>query len=271
MTQANAPAGRTAIVTGSARGIGRAIAERLLSDGLRVVVSNLDAAAARSTAEELAGIGPTIALPCDVTRKAEVLALVAAAERAFGGVDVLVNNAGIATPAPFLDIDEELFDRVVAVNLKGVFLCAQAAARVMAKRVVNGGLAGCIVNIASVQARIAGPEFVPYAASKAGVAQMTTAMAMALAPHGIRVNAVAPGSIATEMLRAVLTPEARDAVLARTPLGRIGEASEIAAAVAFLASDQASYVTGQTLYVDGGRTGLAFTMPRQPEKAPTYA
>ena len=161
--------------------------------------------------------------------------------------------------AEFLDLDEADFDRVLAVNLKSMFLCGQAAAR----RMVKQGRGGAIVNLSSVNAVLAIPNQVPYVVSKGGINQLTRVMAVSLAPHGIRVNAIGPGTIATDLAKkAVLgSEEAKRRILSRTPMGRLGEPEEVAAVAAFLASDDASYLTGQTIYPDGGRLGLNYTMP----------
>jgi NAD(P)-dependent dehydrogenase (short-subunit alcohol dehydrogenase family) len=173
-----------------------------------------------------------------------------------------VNNAGIVAGADFLDVTEEDFDRVLRVNLKGFFLCGQAAARQMVKQIGEGGTPGSIVNMSSVNAVFGLPNQVPYTVSKGGINQLTKSMAVSLATYGIRVNAIGPGSIATDILASVNNdPDARRRLLSRTPLGRIGEPSEIAAIAAFLASDDASYITGQTIYADGGRMPLNYTVP----------
>jgi NAD(P)-dependent dehydrogenase (short-subunit alcohol dehydrogenase family) len=191
-----------------------------------------------------------------VSKKATAVALVDTAVEAFGAVDILVNNAGVTHAAEFLDLDEADFDRVLAINLKSMFLCGQAAAR----RMVAQGKGGAVVNLSSVNAVLAIPNQVPYCVSKGGIAQLTKVMALSLASHGIRVNAIGPGTIATEMAKkAVLgSEEAKRKILSRTPMGRLGEPEEIASIAAFLASDDASYVTGQTIYPDGGRLGLNY-------------
>ena len=205
-------------------------------------------------AAELPGV---VAVAGDVAIEADRERLVAAA-RELGRIDVLVNNAGILHAAEFLDLAEEDFDRVLRVNVKAAFLCGQAVARSMVERSIHGA----IVNMASVNAVLAIANQVPYTVSKGAVNQLTKVMALALAPHGIRVNAIGPGTIATDMTRGLATDEgARRRVMSRTPLGRIGEPSEVAAVAAFLASDDASYLTGQTIYPDGGRLGLNYTMP----------
>jgi NAD(P)-dependent dehydrogenase (short-subunit alcohol dehydrogenase family) len=172
-----------------------------------------------------------------------------------------VANAGIVHTADFLDIAEADFDRVLRVNLKGAFLVGQAAARQMVVQVRAGKPPGAIVNMSSVNAVMAIPNQVPYCVSKGGIDQLTKVMALALAPHGIRVNAIGPGSVMTDILKAVATDKtAKSRLLARTPLGRIGEVDEIASIAVFLASEQASYVTGQTIYADGGRLALNYTV-----------
>jgi glucose 1-dehydrogenase len=180
----------------------------------------------------------------------------------WGSIDVLVSNAGIVHGADFLELTEADFDRVIRVNLKGMFLVGQAVARQMVRHVEDGGTPGAIVNMSSVNAVFAIANQVPYSVSKGGVNQLTKVMALALAPHGIRVNAIGPGSIMTDMLASVNdNPEARRRLLSRTPLGRIGDPAEIAAIAAFLASDEASYLTGQTIYADGGRLPLNYIVP----------
>ena len=253
-------ADRVAIVTGAAQGIGYAIASRLSEEGARVVVCDLDEGRSREAALRIDPSGKrAIACAGDVSKKATAAALVDAAVEAFGAVDILVNNAGVTHAAEFLDLDEADFDRVLAINLKSMFLCGQAAAR----RMVSQGKGGAIVNLSSVNAVLAIPNQVPYCVSKGGIAQLTKVMALSLASHGIRVNAIGPGTIATEMAKkAVLgSEESKRKILSRTPLGRLGEPEEVAAIAAFLASDDASYVTGQTIYPDGGRLGLNYTVP----------
>ncbi len=251
---------RVAIVTGAAQGIGLAIAERLVAEGARVLMCDLEAA---RTAEAARSFDPSGAHTRvhggDVSRKATAIALVDAAVGAFGRLDILVNNAGITHAAEFRDLDEADFDRVLAVNLKSMFLCGQAAAR----RMVAQGGGGAIVNMSSANAVVAIPNQVPYVVSKGGINQLTKVMALSLAAHGIRVNGIGPGTIATELARqAVLgSEEAKRKILSRTPLGRLGEPSEVASIAAFLVSDDASYLTGQTIYPDGGRLALNYKVP----------
>ena len=251
--------GKIAIVTGAAQGIGFAIARRLLQDGARVAIIDVDKKRGAAAAGELAALGETMFVAADVANRLDVHNMVAAVIDAWGDIDVLVNNAGIVHGADFLDFAEADFDRVIGVNLKGAFLTGQAVARYMVEKVEKGGPAGAIVNMSSINATVAIPNQLAYCASKGGVNQLTRVMALSLAPHGIRVNAVAPGSIMTDMLAAVNSdPAARLRILARTPLLRIGEASEVAATVAFLASPDAGYITGEIVTVDGGRMALNY-------------
>jgi glucose 1-dehydrogenase len=254
--------GKVAVVTGAARGIGNAIARRFLKEGARVVAADMDDARGMAMAKELGASGMLRYVRCDVGDAASVAALVQEATGAFGRVDVLVNNAGVLAAKDFLDLEEAEFDRVLRTNLKGSFLCGQAVARHMVERVKRGEKPGAIVNMSSVNAVFAIANQVPYSISKGGINQLTKVMALSLAPHGIRVNAIGPGSINTEMLAATMADSAaRGRILSRTPLGRIGESAEIAAIAVFLASDEASYITGQTIYADGGRLPLNYTVP----------
>ena len=254
--------GKTAIVTGAAGGIGYAIARRFLEDGARVVIADLDAEKGEQAEADLGKLGEARFIRTDVARKLDVHNLVASTVDSFGDIDILVNNAGIVHGADFLDLREEDFDRVLAVNLKGAFLAGQAAAKFMVDKVKGGGAPGAIVNMSSINAVFAIANQVPYSVSKGGVNQLTKVMALALAPWGIRVNAIGPGSIMTDMLASVnADPAARNRILSRTPMGRIGDPSEIASIAAFLASEDASYVTGQTIYADGGRLPLNYTVP----------
>lgn len=247
--------GKVALVTGAARGIGLACAEAMAREGARVVLSDVDVKAGAEAAARLGGRF----VACDVSRKAQVVAAVEEAVEAYGRLDIAVANAGIVHAAEFLDLEEADFDRVIAVNLKGVFLVGQAAARQMVKQ----GEGGAIINMSSVNAVLAIPNQVPYVVSKGGINQLTKVMAVALAPHRIRVNAIGPGTILTELARtAVLgNKEAERKILSRTPMGRMGEPAEIGSVALFLASDEASYITGQTLYPDGGRLALNYTVP----------
>jgi NAD(P)-dependent dehydrogenase (short-subunit alcohol dehydrogenase family) len=250
---------KVAIVTGGAHGIGLAIARRYAAEGARVVIADVDATAGQAAAEALGNVR-FVATDVGDARAAENV--VADTCRAFGALDILVNNAGIIHGADFLELAEADFDRVLRVNLKGAFLIGQAAARRMVAQVEAGKPPGTIVNMSSINAVVAIANHTPYCVSKGGIDQLTKVMALALAPHGIRVNAIGPGSIMTDILKAVATDkEAKRRILARTPLGRIGEPDEIAAIAVFLASDEASYITGETIYADGGRLALNYTVP----------
>jgi len=258
-------AGQTVLVTGAARGLGRATALACAKAGADLALGLRDAKAGTATAlvKEIAALGRR-ALPfqMDVAHLDQIESAIAAAEAAFGRIDVLVNNAGIVHGAEFLDLQESDFDRVLRVNLKGAFLVGQLAARKMVEQVKAGKKPGAIVNMASINSTVAIANQVPYCVSKGGLLQLTRTMALALAPHGIRVNAIGPGSIMTEILSAVATDaDAKKRILSRTPLGRIGEPEEVASVAAFLASDEASYITGEIIYVDGGRLALNYTMP----------
>ena len=251
--------GRVVVITGGAQGIGEACARRLVHDGAAVALWDLaDAVGEKLTAELNAAGGQALYCHCNVASKSEVDAALAATLARFSHVDGLVNNAGIFKAAPFLDITEADWDAVIDVNLKGHFLVGQAVARVMAR---NGR--GAVVNMSSVNGTLTIPTIASYNASKGAINQLTRVMALSLVDHGIRVNAVAPGTIATELARAsVLTSdEARARIISRTPMKRLGQPSEIADVVAFLLSDASSYVTGEIVVVDGGRMTLNYTVP----------
>ena len=254
---------KVAIVTGAARGIGLACAKRFIAEGAHVMLADIDsrgAAEAKRLGEKARFVR------CDVGEAKDAANLIAETRQAFGGLDVVVNNAGIVHGADFLDLKEADFDHVLRVNLKGAFLVGQIAARSMVEQVKAGKKPGAIVNMASINATVAIPNQLPYSVSKGGLLQLTRAMALSLAPHGIRVNAIGPGSIMTEILSAVATDaEAKKRILSRTPLGRIGKPDEVASVAVFLASDEASYITGEIIYVDGGRLALNYTVPVKDE------
>ncbi|MGE0749148.1 MAG: SDR family NAD(P)-dependent oxidoreductase [Variibacter sp.] len=254
--------GKVAIVTGGARGIGAAIAKRYVTDGAKVLIADVDEAAGRETAKALGGNATCRFSKADVGSAADANRIVEEAVAAFGSLDIAVSNAGIIHTADFVDIAEADFDRVIRINLKGVFLTGQAAAKRMLAQLKEGRAAGTIINMSSINAVVAIPNQVPYCVAKGGVDQLTKVMALSLAPHGIRVNAIGPGSIMTDILRGIaIDKAAKNKLLSRTPLGRVGEPEEIAAVASFLASADASYITGQTIYPDGGRLGLNYTVP----------
>ena len=246
-------AGRICIVTGGAQGIGEACIRRFAREGAKVVVADIHDTCGAALASELGGLY----VHCDVGVKTQVDALVAQTMETYGRIDVLVNNAGIFKAADFLDVTEADFDEVLRINLKGSFLVGQAVAREMAK-----AGKGSIVNMSSVNAVLTIPTISSYNVSKGGINQLTRVMALVLADKGVRVNAVAPGTIATELAyKAVLTSEeAKTKVMSRTPMKRLGEPSEVADIVAYLASDAASYITGEIVVVDGGRMTLNYTV-----------
>lgn len=241
-------AGKTAVVTGGSRGLGRAVCLELAKGGANVVFcyAGNEAAAKETTAACEALGAKALAVQCDVAKADEVKALMDAAVKEFGRIDILVNNAGITRDGLLMMMKEEDFDAVIAANLKGTFLCMKAVSRIMMKQRY-----GRIVNLSSVVGLRGNAGQVNYAASKAGVVGMTKSLAKELASRGVTVNAVAPGFIATDMT-AAMTDAAKEATLASIPLQRLGAPEDVAHAVAFLASDEAAYITGQVLCVDGG-------------------
>ncbi len=244
---------KVTIITGGAQGIGAACAQRFCAEGAHVVLADVDNARGSALAQSLGAVY----VHCDVGDKLDVDAMVQHTMAKHGRIDVLVNNAGIVKAAPFLNVTEDDFDAVIRVNLKGAFLVAQAVAREMVK---TGG--GSVINMSSVNAVMAIPSIASYNMSKGAINQLTRVMALALADHGIRVNAVAPGTIATELAaKAVLTSEdAKARILSRTPMKRLGTPEEIADVVAYLASDASSYLTGEIITADGGRMALNYTV-----------
>ncbi len=245
-------AGKRAVITGAAQGIGKAIAERFSAEGAVLLLADIDG----PRVEALAAALGQQAFTADVSKKAEVEALIARAGELWGGIDVLVNNAGITHAAQLDELTEEDFDRVFATNLKSALWGTQAAARLM-------GPGAAVINMSSVNAVLAIPNQIPYVVSKGAMKQLTNVTALALAAKGIRVNAIGPGSIMTDMLRGIIAEDeaAGDRIMSRTPLGRAGEPDEVASVAVFLASEDSSYLTGQTIYPDGGRLGLNYTVP----------
>ncbi len=243
---------RIALITGGAQGIGLASAKALAEDGYRIILADINADGLEKAKSEV----EAVSMVCDMGDPSAVLAMFDEIEKSYGPVSVLVNNAGVAMPDEFLDYDLEAFSTVIGINLTGVFVATQRAAKTM----VAQGIEGAIINMSSINAQVAIPAIPAYCASKGGVMQLTKVAALALAKHNIRVNAVGPGSIDTAMMAGVnANKEAFDRVMSRTPLGRVGSAKEIGDVVAFLASEKASYITGETIYVDGGRLGMNYT------------
>jgi glucose 1-dehydrogenase len=252
--------GKAAIVTGAANGIGLACARRLAADGAGVALADIDAPAGEAAVAALRAQGANaIFVATDVTKREAIGALVKRAVAEFGRLDIMLNNAGVAPMASVLETTDEFFDKVLSVNLRSAFIGTQLAAREM----VASGRGGVIINMSSVNALLAIPGLCAYACTKGALNQLTTVAAVELAPHKIRVVAIGPGTILTELARkAVLSDDAgRRKILSRTPLGRAGEPEEVASVASFLASDDASYITGQTIYPDGGRMALNYTVP----------
>lgn len=255
---------KTAIITGAARGIGLACAARFVKEGAAVLLSDIDSAAGEAAAEKLrASGGNAVYRDCDVTDADAVQALIDFAANEFDRIDAVIANAGIVHSADILELDVADFDRVLAVNLRGVFLTGQLAAQKMVAQTPDaGGNKGVIINMSSINAIVAIPGIAPYVVAKGGVNQWTKCLALRLAAEGVRVNAIGPGSINTEMFHAIAdNPQKLREVLSRTPMQRPGEPDEVAKVAVFLASDYASYMTGQTVYADGGRLGLNYVVP----------
>jgi NAD(P)-dependent dehydrogenase (short-subunit alcohol dehydrogenase family) len=249
--------GKVSIITGATKGIGLACAQEFAREGAKVVLAGRTESLGEAAAEEIrTGGGDAFFVRCDVSKKEQVDALVQATVDRYGCVDVVVNNAGVNHSAKFFDISEEDWDWVMGVDLKGTFLLSQAAGRVM----VQQSIPGVIVNVSSVMAVMALADQVPYCAAKGGVNQLTKAMALALSDYGIRVNAIGPGPVMTELMQRVVHNKEKEAeLLSRLPIGRIAECREIARVAVFLASDDSSYFTGQCIYPDGGRMIQAFS------------
>ena len=249
--------GSVAIITGAASGMGQATARVFADAGARLALIDINEEPLVQEAAHIAGAGVDVrAYPLDLSDGAAIQATIGRVAADFGGIDILVNNAGIAKPGDFLDTSVEQFTDVINVNLIGTFVALQRAAKNMIKHKIHGS----IVNMSSINAVVAIPTIAAYSASKGGVMQLTKACSLALVEHGIRVNAVGPGSIDTEMMAGVnANPDAMKTVMSRTPMKRIGTPREIGDVVAFLTSDKASYITGETIYVDGGRLGMNYT------------
>ncbi|ESY15327.1 SDR family oxidoreductase [Mesorhizobium sp. LNJC394B00] len=251
--------GKVAIITGAAQGIGAGVAREFLAEGCRVMIADIQKDKGAALAAELGGSDVCRFCECDVTRSDQVQALLDATLAAWGAIDIVVCNSGISRNGTILEISEEDFDEVIAVNLKGAFLVGRAGARWM----VDNGVHGTIINMSSINAVVCSPTIVPYTVSKGGLNQLTAVMALGLAPHGIRVNGVGPGSIDTELLSKIFStdPDVMRGILSRTPMQRLGTAKEIGRICVFLASEDSSYMTGQTIYADGGRLKLAYNVP----------
>lgn len=264
--------GKTAIVTGGANGIGFACARRFLQDGYKVIIADQSDSAGQRAIADLAGFADDVAfIQSDVSDKLQVHNLIAETLSLFGQIDVLVNNAAVITPGGILDLDERDFDRVMGVNLRGAFLVSKYVARYMVEEIENRDDRSrltekpyAIINMSSINDTVAIPNYLSYVVSKGGLKQLTRGMALELAPYGIRVNAISPGSVKTDMAAAVIGDAAAlKRTLSRTPLGRFAQPDEIASVASFLASDDASYITGECIYVDGGRLALNYTMPER--------
>jgi len=255
---------KIAIVTGASGGLGLASATGFAEHGAKVIISDVTDEQGEAAAKALRDAGHDVRyMHCDVTKKADIQALVDGTVKAHGRLDIMMANAGIVHVSDPLELAEEDYDRVLAVNLKGVFLSGQLAAKQMMKQAPDAdGQKGVIINMSSCQAVIVIPEIAPYVMSKGGVNQWTKALGIRLAKEGIRVNAIGPGSIATEMFKKVSDDPAKMRnIMSRTPMGRAGKPSEIGDIAVFLASRMSSYITGQTIYPDGGRLGLNYTVP----------
>ncbi|MCZ6882604.1 MAG: SDR family NAD(P)-dependent oxidoreductase [Gammaproteobacteria bacterium] len=249
---------KVAVVTGASNGIGLAICERYLAEGVKLVMSDIDAEKGAAEAERLGSAGDVIFIQCDVGDKSSVDLMFSKAAHHYGRVDIAVANAGILRTGTFIDVREEDFDAVIRVNLKGVFLTGQAAARQMSTQDPQGGT---IINMSSTNQVLAIPQIASYVVSKGGVGQLTKVMAISLVEQNIRVNGIGPGSVATEMFeKNIATNEsALAAVMSRTPMKRPADPGEIASIAVFLASQDSSYITGQTIFADGGILPLAYT------------
>lgn len=245
--------GKGVLITGGSSGIGFATAERFLREGSRVFICGIEEVELQTAVSELASLGTIQGATCDVSSEEQVSRLVDSAESALGIVDVLINNAGISKKEAFVDVAVESWDRIIAVNLRGMFLVGQAISRAMIKQSVKGA----IVNMASTNALVGEDELAPYNASKGGVLLLTKTMAIELGKYGIRVNALCPGYIWTPLSASLDDPDKAAAYAKeKIPLGRIGRPEEVAAAFAFLASEDASFIHGEALVIDGGQIAI---------------
>lgn len=253
---------KVAIITGAAQGIGLACAQEFIAEGAKVVLVDIQRELGEKvTAEICSEGGDAIFIQCDVSKNEQIQNLVKKTVEHYGRIDVVVNNAGVNHSANFFDTTEEDWDRVLDVDLKGTFLLSQAAARVMVEKKIPG----VIINMTSVMAVLALADQVPYCAAKGGANQLTKSLALALSRYGIRVNAIGPGPILTDLMkRVVSSPEKEAVLLERLPMGRIAECREVATVAVFLACDDSSFITGQCIYPDGGRMIQGF--PRSQEK-----
>ncbi len=252
--------GKAVIVTGAASGIGAACARAFAAAGANVLMADINEAKNRDAADLIMidTNAHLVAHAANVASEADCESTVLRALDEFGRIDVLVNNAAVVAPGTILELSPAEWDRVMDINLRSYFVLTQMTARAMIERKIRGS----VVNMSSLNAELAIPNQVAYVSSKGGVQQLTKAAALGLAPHGIRVNAIGPGSIMTDLLKTVMADDAgRRKILSRTPLGRVGEPAEIASIALFLASDMASYITGQTIFADGGRAALNYTVP----------
>jgi NAD(P)-dependent dehydrogenase (short-subunit alcohol dehydrogenase family) len=253
-------AGKCAVVTGAANGIGLACARRLAADGASVALGDINAEAGEAAAKQLREEGAkAIFVATDVTHRPAIAALIERAVSEFGRLDVMLNNAGVALTASVLEMTDEVFDKVLSINLRSAFIGTQLAAR----RMIAEKHGGVIISMSSVNAILAIPGLAAYACTKGALNQLTRVAAIELAPHNIRVVAIGPGTILTDLAKkSVMGDEAaKKRILSRTPIGRAGEPEEVASVASFLASDDASYITGQTIYPDGGRLALNYTVP----------
>lgn len=256
--------GKVAVITGASGGIGLACAERFVREGARVVLSDVADEAGEKSAEKLRKDGGDAHyFHCDVSCKPDVEALFDFAQQQYGRVDTAIANAGIVHAADILELEEADFDRVISINLKGVFLTGQIAAQRMIKQAPDEhGSRGTIINMSSLNGVLAIPAIAPYVVAKGGVNQWTRCLGIRMAAEGVRVNGIGPGSIATDMfLKVADDPQKMREIMSRTPMQRAGEPDEVAKLAVFLASDYSSYITGETIYIDGGRQGLNYVVP----------